>query len=296
MALQLRVCIDVSDLEAGIAFYRDALGLSLGRRLGAKWADMLGASSPLDLLAEAAGTAPTSRTTSRDYGRHWTPVHLDCVVTDLDAAVQRAIAAGATLDQGIQPRKWGRIATLADPFGNGLCVLEFRGRGYDELLGESGWSQCQSVCRCQFSHLPREADQLQRCESSACAVWQLRPQPSRWRSEVRWTRTEGPVRSAHCAWLARAGRRGWTTSGVTSAKRWPASVRPPDFENPSPAVPAGGVPGKARPPRRARWRRPVPDAHGRTSTGRPRNGAGHAGADLPGGGRTARRSPAAIRR
>lgn len=137
--LQLRICIDVSDLEAGIAFYRDALGLSLGRRLGAKWAEMLGASSPLDLLAEAEGTAPSSRTTTvRDYGRHWTPVHLDCVVTDLAAAVQRAIAAGATLDHDIQPRKWGRIATLADPFGNGFCLLEFRGRGYEELLAGSG--------------------------------------------------------------------------------------------------------------------------------------------------------------
>ena len=139
MALELRVCIDVSDLEAGIAFYRDALGLSLGRRLGTKWAEMLGASSPLDLLAEAPGTKPSPRTSAvRDYGRHWTPVHLDCVVTDLPAAVQRAVAAGATVDQDIQPRNWGRIATLADPFGNGFCLLEFRGRGYDALLPGSG--------------------------------------------------------------------------------------------------------------------------------------------------------------
>jgi catechol 2,3-dioxygenase-like lactoylglutathione lyase family enzyme len=34
VALQLRVCIDVGDLEKGIAFYRDALGLAPGRRLG----------------------------------------------------------------------------------------------------------------------------------------------------------------------------------------------------------------------------------------------------------------------
>jgi len=136
MDLQLRVCIDVSDLEAGIAFYRDALGLSLGRRLGAKWAEMLGASSPLDLLAEAPGTAASPRSTAvRDYARHWTPVHLDLVVGDLEAAVRRALAAGATLDQDLQSRKWGRIATLADPFGNGLCLLEMRGRGYDEMLG-----------------------------------------------------------------------------------------------------------------------------------------------------------------
>ena len=78
MTLQLRVCIDVDDLEKGIAFYRDALGLSSGRR--------------------------------------------------------RAQAAGATLEQGPQTKKWGRLAVLADPFGNGFCLLEFRGRGYDEML------------------------------------------------------------------------------------------------------------------------------------------------------------------
>jgi predicted enzyme related to lactoylglutathione lyase len=133
--MQLRVCIDVEDLEKGIAFYREALGLTLGRRLGSKWAELLGASSPVDLLQESAGSSPTPRASAvRDYARHWTPVHLDCVVPDLDAAVRRAQAAGATLDQDIQPRKWGRIAILADPFGNGFCLLEFSGRGYDEML------------------------------------------------------------------------------------------------------------------------------------------------------------------
>jgi predicted enzyme related to lactoylglutathione lyase len=62
-------------------------------------------------------------------------VHLDFAVTDLDAAVQRAQAAGATVERGIQEQKWGRIALLADPFGHGFCLLEFKGRGYDELLG-----------------------------------------------------------------------------------------------------------------------------------------------------------------
>ncbi len=136
MTLQLRVCIDVEDLDKGVAFYRDGLGLSPGRRLGGQWAEMLGASSPVDLLAEPAGTPPSPRAAAvRDYRRHWTPVHLDCVVPDLDAAVQRAQAAGATLDREIQTRKWGRLATLSDPFGNGFCLLELQGRGYDEMLG-----------------------------------------------------------------------------------------------------------------------------------------------------------------
>ena len=137
--MQLRICVDVSELDAGIAFYRDGLGLTLGRRLDSKWAEMLGAPCPVDLLAEAAGTAASPRSTAvRDYARHWTPLHLDIEVTALEAALQRAVAAGATIDQQIQPRKWGRIAVLADPFGNGFCLLEFQGKGYGELLGESG--------------------------------------------------------------------------------------------------------------------------------------------------------------
>lgn len=27
----------------------------------------------------------------------------------------------------------GRLARMADPFGNGLCVLQFVGHGYDEI-------------------------------------------------------------------------------------------------------------------------------------------------------------------
>jgi len=139
VALQLRVCIDVENLEAGIAFYRDALGLTPGRMLGQSWVEMLGAPVPVDLLAEPAGTTPSPRSKAvRDYGRHWTPVHLDWPVRDLDAAVRRAKAAGATLDRDIQDKKWGRLAILADPFGNGFCLLEYRGRGYDEMIGGGG--------------------------------------------------------------------------------------------------------------------------------------------------------------
>jgi uncharacterized glyoxalase superfamily protein PhnB len=60
-------------------------------------------------------------------------VHLDVVVADLDAAVGRAIAAGAVLERPVQEQPWGRMANLGDPFGHGFCLIEFRGRGYDEL-------------------------------------------------------------------------------------------------------------------------------------------------------------------
>lgn len=84
--MDIRICIDVDDLERGIAFYTQGLGLRLGRRLGADWAELVGGSSPIDLLANAAGTAPlgAERAERRDYARHWTPVHLDFVVEGID--------------------------------------------------------------------------------------------------------------------------------------------------------------------------------------------------------------------
>jgi len=132
----LRVCIDVDDLDAAIAFYTRALGLTPGRRFDDGSAELLGAPCPIDLLAKPPGTAalPSGTRALRDYERHWTPVHLDIVVEELDAAVARAVAAGATLERGVSTERWGRMAILADPFGHGFCLIEFRGRGYDELV------------------------------------------------------------------------------------------------------------------------------------------------------------------
>jgi hypothetical protein len=67
------------------------------------------------------------------YGRHWTPVHLDIVVPDIDEAVARAERAGAVREGVVQTHGWGRIAQMADPFGHGFCVIQFLGRGYDEI-------------------------------------------------------------------------------------------------------------------------------------------------------------------
>jgi len=131
---ELRICIDVDDLDKGIAFYTQALGLKLGRRIGNGAAELLGASAPIDILAKPAGSqASPSASSTRDYRRHWTPVHLDFVVTGLEEAVERARSHGATVEQDIKEAAWGRIALLADPFGHGFCLLEFKGRGYDEL-------------------------------------------------------------------------------------------------------------------------------------------------------------------
>lgn len=130
----LLVNIDVSDLEEAIAFYTEGLGLRLRRRLGPDIAEMAGSSAPVFLTRHAGDTRPLPGAPgSRDYGRHWTPVHLDFVVADLERAVRRAEAAGARPEGALREFDWGRFRVMADPFGNGFCILQFRGRGYAEL-------------------------------------------------------------------------------------------------------------------------------------------------------------------
>ncbi len=134
MTIPLLVNLDVANLATAEAFYVAALGLHPGRRFGEGGVELLGASSPLYLLKKPAHSRPGVGVPGRrDYQRHWTPVHLDFVVSDIVAACRRAEAAGASCEGGIRSADWGRIATFADPFGHGFCLLEFIGRGYDEI-------------------------------------------------------------------------------------------------------------------------------------------------------------------
>ena len=133
--MQLLANIDVDDLAKAAAFYCSALGLKVGRRFGESGLELLGASSAIYLLEKPAGSSavPTAAAPRRDYARHWTPIHLDFIVPEIHIAVQRAVSAGARLESEVRTAKWGHIAVLADPFGHGFCLIEFLGRGYDEI-------------------------------------------------------------------------------------------------------------------------------------------------------------------
>jgi len=132
--MEILVNIDVDDLARAERFYCRAFNLRPLRRFGTGGVELVGASACLYLLHKPAGSRPARAATQpRDYSRHWTPVHLDFVVEDADAAVARAVAAGAVLEDPIQSHPWGRIAHLADPFGHGLCILQFTAEGYDAI-------------------------------------------------------------------------------------------------------------------------------------------------------------------
>ena len=132
--MSLLINIDVPDAETGTRFYTEAFGLRVGRRFGTDFVELLGWESAVYLLAKPAGTVGAGGDRRR-YERHWTPFHLDVVVDDVDAAVDRAVRAGAKLEAPAKDAPYGRIAMLADPFGHGFCLLQFSAKGYDALLG-----------------------------------------------------------------------------------------------------------------------------------------------------------------
>ena len=126
--------IDVPDMAAGEAFYCQALGLEVGRRFGEDFVELLGAPAPIYLLRKDGGTSigPAGGDTRR-YARHWTPIHPDFVVEDINAATERVLAAGAVQEAAVRKARYGRIAMFADPFGHGFCLIEFYEEGYDAI-------------------------------------------------------------------------------------------------------------------------------------------------------------------
>jgi predicted enzyme related to lactoylglutathione lyase len=131
---KVSINIDVDDLEKGVAFYAAALGLTPVHRLGDFAVELSGAQAPVFLLQKASATpAFPGGAVVRDYARHWTPVHLDFLVEEIEGASVRAVSAGARAESAIESYAWGRMALLADPFGNGFCLIELDAAGYGAI-------------------------------------------------------------------------------------------------------------------------------------------------------------------
>jgi predicted enzyme related to lactoylglutathione lyase len=131
--MSVLINIDVPDIAAAERFYSAAFGLEPGRRFDEEFVELLGWPAPVYLLKKPSGS-PGAGADLRRYERHWTPIHPDVVVDDLDAALARATAAGAVIEHPASETSYGRLAMLADPFGHGFCLIEFNARGYDALL------------------------------------------------------------------------------------------------------------------------------------------------------------------
>jgi predicted enzyme related to lactoylglutathione lyase len=132
--LEVHAYVEVEDTEAGVAFYTAALGLTVRRRLTPRWVELSGARIPIFIL----GNRPESFDAGgveivREFIRHWTPVHLDFVVDELDAWVRRAREAGAVVEREENYDAF-RMANCSDPFGNGFDLIEVAPGGYDAIV------------------------------------------------------------------------------------------------------------------------------------------------------------------
>lgn len=134
--MQLLINIDVDDLQRAVTFYTGALDMRVTRYLfDGSVAELTGAACRIHLLEKPVGTLPSpDAVATRDYRRHWTPVHLDFVVEDIAVALARAVAAGAVLEGQIEAFIWGRQAVFSDPFGHGFCLIQFTGEGYAAVV------------------------------------------------------------------------------------------------------------------------------------------------------------------
>jgi|GEM_PF-1988698 len=106
--MRILLNLDVDDLDRALAFYVAAFGLTPARRFGDDVVELLGGPAPLYLLRKAAGTVGAGAT-SRDYARHWMPLHIDVVVDDLDTALPRAGSCNWPIRSGMGGACWNSV-------------------------------------------------------------------------------------------------------------------------------------------------------------------------------------------
>jgi predicted enzyme related to lactoylglutathione lyase len=129
--MKIGISIDVDDIERAVDFYTRGIGLSVverGSDCGSDWAHLTHEGQTIFIMQLPPGSDAIENAHSpRNYSRHWTPVHLDFVVADIDQAVECALAAGAKLDRPIQCRQTlADMANMSDPFGNGFDLIQER--------------------------------------------------------------------------------------------------------------------------------------------------------------------------
>lgn len=102
------VTVPVPDLDSGLGFYRDRLGHA------PLWRN--------DSIGQAGLQLPDSDTeivlsTRHEYAPNWT-------VASADAAARDIVAAGGQVLSGPFDIPVGRVAVVADPFGNVLVLID----------------------------------------------------------------------------------------------------------------------------------------------------------------------------
>lgn len=107
------VSMYVDDIDRGLAFYRDALGLSLLWRAE----NSCGLGMPNGVAEVVLVTAHNPM--------------VDMKVNSVDEDLPRFLAAGGTLEYGPFDIDIGRCAVVRDPWGNVFCILDMTKGTYD---------------------------------------------------------------------------------------------------------------------------------------------------------------------
>lgn len=119
---KISICIDVSDRAKALEFYTKALACEFVKE-SAEYVELVAEGVTLYLGEKAAGSNPLIEgEAARCYERHWTPIHLDFIVSNLDQHVAAVLAHGGK-KEGESRGDWGAVAFCADPFGNGFCIM-----------------------------------------------------------------------------------------------------------------------------------------------------------------------------
>ena len=114
--MKFELCIDVDDVGQAVRFYCEGLGLTVAQQ-EPDWAQLRLGEQTFWLMKVAPGPQGS---VLRDYQRHWTPVHLDFHVDNIEEAIERALAAGGKLEG----RQRQGLANFSDPSGNGVDLVQ----------------------------------------------------------------------------------------------------------------------------------------------------------------------------
>ncbi|WP_126452473.1 VOC family protein [Sulfuriflexus mobilis] len=122
---EISISIDVSDMEKAVLFYTKALGCT-ELRAGEDTTKLKAENVRIYLLKKESGSNPLiNGTSSRNYERHWTPVHLDFNVVEIEKIASLVKEYGGIIE-GSESGDWGAVEFCADPFGNGFCLCQIK--------------------------------------------------------------------------------------------------------------------------------------------------------------------------
>ncbi len=121
---RVNVSIDVPDLDSGVHFYARVFGFIESSRPFPTMALLDANNLTVCMHQKVQGTKSSSGSAAqRHYERHWTPVHLDLHVHDIDAVLSRVRAEGGSVENEFRTQGPKPVAFCSDPFGNGFCII-----------------------------------------------------------------------------------------------------------------------------------------------------------------------------